>query len=72
MDRPEAQIPLKPASRTMRADKPLWASIRNSSWSLNSIWRNLALREAPALSFAAVRGARAEAANEAFMTGFSL
>jgi hypothetical protein len=68
IDRPEAQIPLKPASRTMRADRPLWASIRNSSWSLNSIWRNFALRVAPAVSRApGARGARGEAATEAFM-----
>ncbi len=41
----EAQMPLKPASRTMRADRPLCASITNSSWSLSSICRSCALRD---------------------------
>ena len=30
IDRPEAQMPLNPASSTIFADRPLWASIRNS------------------------------------------
>jgi hypothetical protein len=38
-------MPLKPASRAMRAEMPLWASIRNSSSLLVSIWRRRALRD---------------------------
>src|SRR5271154_4458117 len=44
IDNPEAQIPLKPASRTMRADNPLCASMRNSNSALCSMCRNLLLR----------------------------
>src|ERR1700722_5481670 len=43
---PEAQIPLKPASRTRRAERPLCASMRNSSRGLVSISRRRALRVA--------------------------
>src|SRR6266702_5896907 len=43
--RPEPQMPLKPASRAMRAEMPLCASIRNSSSLLVSIWRSRALRD---------------------------
>src|SRR3984885_2686840 len=44
IDSPDAQMPLKPASRTMRADRPLCASIRNSSSGLCSIVRSFSLR----------------------------
>src|ERR1700723_3238868 len=64
IDSPDAQMPLKPASRTMRADRPLWASMRNSSSALCSIWRSLALRVCAvflALFFASPTDARTEA-----------
>src|SRR6202034_1588905 len=44
IDSPDAQIPLNPASRTMRADRPLCASMRNSSSGLCSMVRSFSLR----------------------------
>src|SRR3954470_10113217 len=45
IDRPDAQMPWKPASSTIFADRPLWASIRNDrsgeSRSCLSAWNRL-------------------------------
>ena len=43
MDRPDAQMPLKPASSTIFADMPSWASMRNSTSGDCSMARNFAV-----------------------------
>ncbi len=40
MDRPDAQMPLKPASSTILEEMPSWASMMNASSSESSISRS--------------------------------